>query len=560
MRSTLLLAIALVAPLAAAQTADFTRVAVDLPLQGTAALWTDYDGDGETDLFFANGQDDSSLFVRDNPGPFVRQTISLSNAQHTDGVFADIDGDGDRDYLRGSLSSSVYFRREGSGFVAANLPGFSGLSEVRTVEAVDVDGDGRLDVLAGTRTGPTVLLLNTLTGWEPAADDLAQDQSTTASVCWGDADDDGDLDLYMTTSAGEPNRAFRNDGGAFAAWDLGIDEDASEATTSCSWGDADGDGDLDLFTTAANGGRSRLYLNDGATLTLAPTSVFPDLRADLFNATWGDVDNDGDLDLVVVGRDEPQRVFYSLAGRFREVRTILSPGAFNVAVALLDFDADGDLDAAVATGDANVREANTILENRLDASNGWLGVRLVGTQSNREGVGAAVTVYASSGDQTLQLRQTVLAHTSRRTQADTRLHFGLGDTSVDSVVVRWPTGVREVYEDVEGGEVVALVETDGALASEPGLPTSEATLSLDVWPNPARGAVSVRVSSAVSGAALVEVFDVRGRRVWSGSQPLAAGELATLSVEADEWAPGVYAVRVRTGSAVVSTRITLTRR
>lgn len=549
------LALSLAAPVGA-QAPAFSVRAQDRLAQGTAALWTDLDASGLADLVFANGQQAHTLYLQTSPGFFELGGIDLGASQLTDGVFADLDGDGDRDFLHGSLSGSVYLENTGGTLVPAALPGFTGLSDVRTVDAVDVDGDGRLDVFAGTRFGrANVLLLQTETGWQSAEGDLVEDEVTTNAACWGDADDDGDLDVYLANSGGTPDRLYRNDGGgSFSARNLTLNPE--DASTSCVWGDADGDLDLDLFVTAANGRRSRLFLNSDGALSLAGTDVFPDVRADLFNASWADLDNDGDMDLVAVGRDEPVRAFIWDAGRFQQDELLL-PAGFATAAALYDYDHDGDLDMALSVGDSARDEPNLIARNDLPAGTRWIDVALRGTASNGEGVGASVTAYLRGADGLRALRQTMLAHTSRRTQSNTELHFGLGDAVLDSVAVRWPTGARDVYTDLAEGDRAVLMERTGVDAARA---PRAAGLSLDVWPNPVRETLRAALWSGADGLASVEVVDVLGRRVRYQTHLLRAGVRAGLEIDLGELAPGVYVVRGRQAGASVSSRVTLTGR
>ena len=550
--------LAVLPPVVAAQAPPFSLRYLDFRSQGTAALWTDFDGDGTTDFFFANGQDVHSLYRQTAPGIYKAEGGSFPAPQLTDGVFADLDGDGDRDFLHGSLNYNTCFANENGVFIARSVPGLGTFPDTRTIETVDVDGDGRLDIFAGTRNQQrNVLLLQTADGWQNAPGDLPNDTSTSNAACWGDLDGDGDLDAYVANSGGAPNRAFRNDGGgALNAWDLGIEEDAEDASTSCLLGDADGDLDLDLFVTVANGRPSRLYLNEDGAFTQAPDEVFPALVGDFFNASWGDLDNDGDLDLVVVGRDEPVRAFIANGGRFAEavLETERSSISFCTAVALHDLDGDGDLDAAISAGDSNTVERSFVLRSDLAGGGGWVDIALRGTVSNREGIGAAVTAYLSDADRSWAVRQTALAHTSRRTQSDIERHVGSGAATLDSVAVRWPTGVRDVYTGLAVGERALLVERPPVSAA-PG--PHDLGLSLDVRPNPASGPIRAALRSSTDGAATVEVFDASGRRVWRRARVLRAGVREDIEIDLDRPAAGIYVVRVRQDDAAVSTRVTL---
>jgi hypothetical protein len=120
-----------------------------------------------------------------------------------------------------------------------------------------------------------------------------------------------------------------------------------------------------------------------------------------------------------------------------------------------DFDNDGDVDVLVM----NMGEPPSLLRNDLASSNHWITVQLQGTRSNRSAIGATVSVAPAGG-----LRQTdaVVSQSSFLSQNDLRLHFGLGRaTRVDGFTVRWPSGVQETFAGGEVDRLVVLVEGQG---------------------------------------------------------------------------------------------------
>ncbi|MCB1032348.1 MAG: CRTAC1 family protein [Acidobacteria bacterium] len=131
-------------------------------------------------------------------------------------------------------------------------------------------------------------------------------------------------------------------------------------------------------------------------------------------------------------------------------------------IAIADFDHDGDLDIAVNhnTGDRPLAPQGpaVLLRNDVGSARSWLSVELRGTQSNRDGVGAQVTVEAGG----LHLLRQAEAGSSYASQQSSRLHFGLGEaTVVDRLTVRWPSGVTETFEDLPARSRVRIVEEEG---------------------------------------------------------------------------------------------------
>ncbi len=292
---------------------------------------------------------------------------------------------------------------------------------------------------------------------------VSDDVQASLGVVFGDYDDDGDQDVYVAND-GYPNVLYRNDGDwrlqEVAPWSgAAYSEDGrSQAGMGVAWGDYDGDGDLDLFVTNFSDDVNTLYQNQGDgsfRVQTAAVGLAAGVRPYLGWATaFFDADNDGWLDLFVAnGHIYPQvdvhpsgyryaqrNLFYrNLGGRFAQAEA--GPGFSLVrvsrGVALGDYDNDGDVDLLVM----NLNEPPDLLHNVGESPNHWLGLRLVGRHGNRDALGASVRLHAGGRVHFLEVQRAV----GYLSQSDPRLLFGLGDgTRVDSVVVRWPGGRRQV--------------------------------------------------------------------------------------------------------------------
>ena len=152
----------------------------------------------------------------------------------------------------------------------------------------------------------------------------------------------------------------------------------------------------------------------------------------------------------------PKVVFRNLGdGRFEDVSTLSGPGATaprsSRGVAFGDYDNDGDLDVLVM----NMNEPPSLLRNDYDGGNGWLALRLEGKASNRSALGATVVVNAGRRRQA----RAVLSQSSYYSHDDLRLHFGLGSArTAELVEVRWPNGTVDILHDVAGGSVRTVRE------------------------------------------------------------------------------------------------------
>jgi tetratricopeptide (TPR) repeat protein len=290
-------------------------------------------------------------------------------------------------------------------------------------------------------------------------------------VNWGDFDNDGDPDIFVSNYRLHENFLFRNNGdGTFnnVAVKQGVAGDETDGwwghTIGSEWGDFDNDGDLDLVTANLAHPRyiefsdkTRLYENTGA-----PEWAFVDRRESSgikydethSDPSWGDVDGDGDLDLYITSIYEERRSFLyeNLGeGRFRDITWLSGVRAYNGwGCAFSDFDNDGDLDLFVASG-----SGGHLFENDGHGNN-WIAVSLVGGEkSNRGCVGARVVV--SQGERR-QVRE-VQGGKGTTSQHSLVQFFGLGGSSerVD-IRVRFPSGKVEEKKDIEVNQRLVIKE------------------------------------------------------------------------------------------------------
>lgn len=394
-----------------------------LPAEGTrwgsGCSFLDYDRDGRLDLFVANylrfdlatarepGQGANCLWkgIPVNCGPKgLPFDTNLLYHNRGDGTFADVS------------------EPSGVARVSGRYP--------MTAAAADWDGDDWVDLYVAC--------------------------DSTASIHYRN-----NRDGTFTDVAVQSGLAYNEFGTAQAGMGLGV-------------GDYNLDGLLDVVKTHFADDIPALYRNLGRG-QFEETAVAAGLSVQNRHVEWGtgmpDLDNDGRPDLVYVTGNVypeierqmeryphrgPRVVFRNRDGsRFEDVSSRSGPGAAAAhssrGAAFGDFDNDGDVDVLVM----NMNEPPSLLRNDYAGGNGWIQVKLVGTRSNRAGLGATVIVTTGGRRQA----RAVLSQASYYSHDDLRQHFGLGPHSrADAIEVRWPSGQVDQLRDVEGRRLVTVRE------------------------------------------------------------------------------------------------------
>lgn len=302
-----------------------------------------------------------------------------------------------------------------------------------------------------------------------------------------DYNSDGWPDLFVACDS-TPNLLFRNNhDGTFleCALEAGVavnGDGQEQANMGVGVGDYDGDGHLDLFLPHFSDDTPILYRNVKGEFFDDMTTA-SGLAVNTQYVCWGvdfvDLDNDGWLDIFhVTGTVYPevektypnykfksQRVVYRNLGNgsFEEVSGLCGGPVLerhaSRGCAFGDFDNDGNMDILIM----NMNEPPSLLQNQNGSRNHWLSVKVVGTRSNRSAIGARVMVTAGGKKQTRE----VLSGSSYLSQSDLRQHFGLGgDSKVDHIEVRWPSGTVDREKGVKADQFVTIREGQGIVKTE----------------------------------------------------------------------------------------------
>ena len=307
-------------------------------------------------------------------------------------------------------------------------------SYMMTAVAADFDNDGWPDIYVACDSTPSLLFRNnhdgtfTETGLISGVA-LNEDGRPQAGMGLGvgDYNLDGNLDIFKTHFSDDTSVLYRNDGkGTFD--DVTIAAGLGVETRFVGWGagmvDLDNDGQPDLF--------------------LVTGSVFPEVAQKLPQYPM----------------NTPRVIFRNLGGgHFEELIVPAGPGIVaehcSRGCAFGDFDNDGDLDILVI----NLNEPPSLLRNDVSGNNHWLKVKLIGVKSNRSAIGARVTAHYGGRIQT----QEVLSQASFYSVNDFRLHFGLGSAETADLEIRWPNGGKEAVTKVPADRLVVIREGLGII-------------------------------------------------------------------------------------------------
>lgn len=438
---------------------------------GVAAA--DYDNDGFADLC-VTGYEENALYRNNGDGTFSKQTLPEGKSPgrlSASCAWADIDADGNAD-----LYIANYARL---GPEPENYPLCTHTEGGKTMY---IDCHPCL-----LQALPDTLYRN---GGDGQFADISAEAGITAEkprcglgVVVADLDEDGDVDLYVSNDT-TPNFLWENQGDGTLV-DRGVVAGAAfnrygacEAGMSLEAADFTGDGRFDLFVTNFFHETNTFYRNEGGLLfsdVTPATGLGAPSKLRLGFGTIGlDFEQDTFLDLLIanghvhdrlheIGRDEPfaqlPLLFHNERGlRFSEV-SAGSGGYFTQphvgrGAAAADFDRDGDADVAVN----HLNGPAALLRNDTEPAGGWLQIELIGTRSNRSGVGAVLTI--DLGQQRLvRARQ---AGTGYCSCGEERLLVGVGDAAlVKRVSIRWPSGRQESWGDLPVKAFRQLVEGTG---------------------------------------------------------------------------------------------------
>ncbi|MEM6963288.1 MAG: FG-GAP-like repeat-containing protein [Bacteroidota bacterium] len=452
-------------------------VAVTEP--SVASTWGDINNDGFLDLY-------------------------VSTVNHNDHLFLN---NGDETFEEITLSAGIYNN-----------------GNTKAVNMADVNNDGHLDIYLSNFLSENALFINQ--GDNTFTNQIQQSGATDESFSMGniffDYDRDGDLDLYLTHDHLVPNILYQNNG-------EGVFTDVSQASgvnsigygMGVDVGDVDNDGWLDIYVT--NLFQNVLFKNTGfgSFINISQASMTNDNGMG-WGTTFFDFNKDGRVDIYVANESdffsphEPNVLYENIGNHFYQ-KTATEQGISNTdnsyGVACLDYNLDGNIDLLVANRDSG--EYLQLFENAEHAGN-WIKVKLLGTESNRNGIGAKIELVDDFGR--IHLKEVSAGH-GWASQNSNILFFGLGDNEIDSAKIYWPSGITQAisFENInttftvtEGLPPVEGIHFDFATTSSQNLTLQEKP-PIRIFPNPAPEEFYIEIDTRKEAPFTLEIYDVLGQ-------------------------------------------------
>lgn len=441
---------------------------------GNCMAVADMNGDGLDDIAALDNSNFLKVLYQNLDGTFAGYDVGQVSGQDQWGMaVADINNDGSKDMVSGGSGDGLHY-------VRILAPGVSeqGTADyvdmfMQNITVGDIDNDGYLDVFGcHDNAAPVTWFFNPgdqalhPQNYIDFTTQPASDMSGNYGSVMTDFDNDGDLDIYIAhcrqgvNDPADPrrwNRLFVNDGTnnyTDRTDEFGLTD--HHQSWAVDFGDWDNDGDLDVIVINHDS-PMQFFENDGTGHYSEIGDGGLAISGFLLQCHFEDFDNDGFLDILISGGSQ-----YMLRGNGDGTFTPIAALPFSSvplhSFALGDLNNDGFMDVWGSYGSGYTTPSHTI-GDKLWLNDGndnhWLNVRLEGVQSNRDGVGARVALITALGTQVREVR----SGESYGLTNTGMCHFGLGpNTTVESVKVTWPSGQVDNYENLQADQVLTVVE------------------------------------------------------------------------------------------------------
>lgn len=495
------------------------------------------------------------LLLFRNTGVGFQRIMTAPIATVTSKTFGVCWGDYDNDdkldlfVSSGFGQNNLLFHNEGNGNFTQITNGsiVNDGGESRGCAWADYDRDGWLDLFVCNQNNQkNCLYHNNQNGTftKVTSGSIVNDEHFTRGCSWGDYNNDRWSDLFAVNYSGQNDDLYRNNGnGTFTKILTGPQVNDGSWGTTCSWGDYDNDGFLDLYVTN-NNQSNRLYHNEGnGNFTLV--SGGPGSESGYsYTTSWGDYDNDGFLDLFIAKEFTYNALYKNILGQgFTKITNEIPTmeGGFSSGCAWSDLNGNGKLDLFVTNG--RLSSVNFLYINIGNTGN-YLVLKLHGCltatgRSNSNSIGARIKVQ--TGNQKF-FREVCGGNSS---QDMFWQHFGLGTiTAVDSIVINWPSGNVQKLTNVAANQTLLIDECLLGVTNNNEIPV-EYRLEQN-YPNPFNPTTIINYSLKKQTFVRISVYDILGRFIktlFDATRPAGKYEIV---FDGSSLSSGIYIYEIQT--------------
>lgn len=517
------------------ETAPINFTAGTLAITGDGRAIVDMNNDFLDDIVSITSTN-INIFYQTNTG-FNEVNYQTENASFPSWSLAaaDYDANGYNDLLYGNGSYVTFMRANDTGTAYAKVNGAPGVFSQRS-NFVDINNDGHLDAFVCHDVEPNVYFINDGSGnfsyyqtFQGNAPYVLGDDASGGNYgsIWVDYDNDRDTDLFIAKCrGGNPtisiDEMYTNNGNnSFTENAAALNLADNMQTWSSAWGDFDNDGDMDVFVGASSGAH-KLMRNDistGGTFTNVTSAQNVAALSDTsIETTTYDLDNDGYLDLI-----SGDNILFGNG----DMTFTLESGLFNATRrAFGDINNDGFIDIFSETGTLYTNNGN---------ENNWIVINTIGTQSNRNGIGARIEIHTPTG---IQIRD-VRSGDGFRFMSTLNTHFGLGtEDTINNIIIYWPSGTIDNIPNPNINTVHSITEGQSLSVPDPQLE------NLSIYPNPVQNTLNIQTTINLNDK-VATVFDINGKRVLNK-------KITENTLNVSKLQSGVYILRVESNGKSVN--------